>query len=312
MGNSVNTNVVSLNAQRNLSTSQSSLAQSMQRLSSGLRVNSARDDAAGLAIAERMNAQVKGMNVAVRNANDGISMAQTAEGALGKIGDNLQRMRELAVQSRNATNSDGDRATLQKEFKQLQSEIDRTIKGTKFNGTALFADGAATTLSFQIGAGTAETDRIDIESAVLGGGTAGTATVVDSTAATATADLLATVTSNWDGTNGISIGGAASGAATNIATTSQIDDAINVIDKALDSINDKRADFGASQNRFEAVISNLQTNIENQAAARGRIVDADFATETANLSRSQILQQAGTAMVAQANQLPQQVLSLLR
>jgi len=312
MGNSVNTNVVALNAQRNLSASQSSLSQSMQRLSSGLRVNSARDDAAGLAIAERMNAQIKGMNVAVRNANDGISMAQTAEGALGKIGDNLQRMRELAVQSRNATNSDGDRANLQKEFKQLQSEIDRTVKGTKFNGTALFADGAATTLSFQIGAGTDATDRIDIESAVLGGGTAGTATVVDSTAATATADLLATVTSNWDGTNGISIGGGASGAATNIASTAQIDDAINIIDKALDTINDKRAAFGASQNRFEAVISNLQTNIENQAAARGRIVDADFATETANLSRSQILQQAGTAMVAQANQLPQQVLSLLR
>ena len=312
MGNSVNTNVVALNAQRNLSTSQSSLSQSMQRLSSGLRVNSARDDAAGLAIAERMSAQIKGMNVAVRNANDGISLAQTAEGALGKIGDNLQRMRELAVQSRNATNSDGDRANLQKEFKQLQQEIDRTVKGTKFNGTALFASGASTTLSFQVGAGTDATDRIDIDGAVLGGGTAGTATVVDSTAATADADLLATVTSNWDGTNGIAIGGGASGAATNIATTSQIDDAINVIDKALDTINDKRAAFGASQNRFEAVISNLQTNIENQTASRGRIVDADFATETANLSRSQILQQAGTAMVAQANQLPQSVLSLLR
>jgi len=312
MGNSVNTNVVALNAQRNLSTSQSSLSMSMQRLSSGLRVNSARDDAAGLAIAERMGAQIKGMNVAVRNANDGISLAQTAEGALGKIGDNLQRMRELAVQSRNATNSDGDRANLQKEFKQLQAEIDRTVKGTKFNGTALFASGASTTLSFQVGAGTDATDRIDIEGAVLGGGTAGTATVVDSTAATATADLLATVTSNWDGTNGISIGGGASGVATNIATTSQIDDAINVIDKALDTINDQRASFGASQNRFEAVISNLQTNIENQTASRGRIVDADFATETANLSRAQILQQAGTAMVAQANQLPQQVLSLLR
>jgi len=312
MGNSVNTNIVALNAQRNLSTSQSSLAMSMQRLSSGLRVNSARDDAAGLAIAERMSAQVKGMNVAVRNANDGISLAQTAEGALGKIGDNLQRMRELAVQSRNATNSDGDRANLQKEFKQLQQEIDRTVKGTKFNGTALFASGASTSLSFQVGAGTDATDRIDIDGAVLGGGTAGGATVVDSTAATADADLLATVTSSWDGTNGLAIGGGASGAATNIATTSQIDDAINVIDKALDTINDKRAAFGASQNRFEAVISNLQVGAENQAAARGRIMDADFATETSNLSRAQILQQAGTAMVAQANQLPQQVLSLLR
>ncbi len=314
MATSVNTNVVSMNAQRNLATSQSSLSTSMQRLSSGLRVNSAKDDAAGLAIAERMSAQVKGMNVAVRNANDGISLAQTAEGALGKIGDNLQRMRELAVQSRNATNSAGDRDNLQKEFKQLQAEIDRTVTGTKFNGTAMFASGAATTLSFQVGAGTATTDRIDIAGAVLGGGTAASAaSAIASTSASAEQDLMATVTGGWDGTNGIAIGGNISGAATGTAAgTSQVDDAINAIDKALDMVNNKRANFGASQNRFEAVISNLQTNIENQAAARGRIVDADFATETSNLSRSQILQQAGTAMVAQANQLPQQVLSLLR
>ena len=313
MAASVNSNVVSMNAQRNLAASQSSLSVSMQRLSSGLRVNSAKDDAAGLAIAERMNSQVRGMNVAVRNANDGISLAQTAEGALGKIGDNLQRMRELAVQSRNATNSAGDRDNLQKEFKELQAEIDRTVKGTKFNGTAMFASGAATTLSFQVGAGTAATDRIDIAGAVLGGGTStSAASAIASTSATADQDLMATITGAWDGTNGLAIGGGASGAATNIATTSQVDDAVNAIDQALTLINNKRANFGASQNRFEAVISNLQTNIENQAAARGRIVDADFATETSNLSRAQILQQAGTAMVAQANQLPQQVLSLLR
>jgi flagellin len=315
MAQSVNTNIISLNAQRNLNTSQSSLATSMQRLSSGLRVNSARDDAAGLAIAERMSAQVRGMNVAVRNANDGISLAQTAEGALGKIGDNLQRMRELAVQSRNATNSEGDRANLQKEFKELQSEIDRTIKGTKFNGTALFADGAATTLSFQVGAGTSSEDKINIEGAVLGGGSsisaASAISGMDGTGATAEVDLMATVTGGWDGTNGIAIGGAAS-SGTSVASVDQVDDAIDVIDKALDLINDKRASFGASQNRFEAVISNLQVNIENQSAARGRIMDADFATETSNLSRAQILQQAGSAMVAQANQLPQQVLSLLR
>jgi flagellin len=314
MAATVNTNVVALNAQRNLSASQSNLSTSMQRLSSGLRVNSAKDDAAGLAIAERMNAQVKGMNVAVRNANDGISLAQTAEGALGKIGDNLQRMRELAVQSRNATNSAGDRDNLQKEFKELQAEIDRTVKGTKFNGTAMFASGAATTLSFQVGAGTATTDRIDIAGAVLGGGTSSSAaSAIASTSASAEQDLMATVTGGWDGTNGLAIGGNINSAASGTAAgTSQVDDAINAIDKALDLVNNKRANFGASQNRFEAVISNLQTNIENQAAARGRIVDADFATETANLSRSQILQQAGTAMVAQANQLPQQVLSLLR
>ncbi|MBI5335637.1 MAG: flagellin FliC [Burkholderiales bacterium] len=314
MSQSVNTNIISLNSQRNLSTSQTSLATSMQRLSSGLRVNSAKDDAAGLAIAERMNAQVKGMNVAVRNANDAISLSQTAEGALGKIGDNLQRMRELAVQSRNATNSAGDRANLQKEFKQLQEEIQRTVDGTKFNGTALFASGAASTLSFQVGAGTSEQDRIDIAGAVLGGGSAmGAAAAVSAMSggdSTDEANLMATVFGGWDGTNGIAIGGGAS-AGTAVAGTSQIDDAINAIDKALDLINDKRASFGASQNRFDAVISNLQTNIENQSAARGRIMDADFASETANLSRAQILQQAGTAMVAQANSLPQQVLSLL-
>ncbi len=314
MAATVNTNVVSLNAQRNLASSQSSLSMSMQRLSSGLRVNSAKDDAAGLAIAERMNAQVKGMNVAVRNANDGISLAQTAEGALGKIGDNLQRMRELAVQSRNATNSTGDRDNLQKEFKELQSEIDRTVQGTKFNSQALFASGASTTLSFQVGAGTSSTDRIDISGALLGGGTSvSAASAIASTSASAEQDLVSTVTGTWDGTKGIAIGGNINGSSSGTAAgVSQVDDAINAIDKALDLVNNKRANFGASQNRFEAVISNLQTNIENQAAARGRIVDADFATETANLSRTQILQQAGTAMVAQANQLPQQVLSLLR
>ena len=316
MATSVNTNVVSLNAQRNLSTSQSSMATTMQRLSSGLRVNSAKDDAAGLAIAERMNAQVKGMNVAVRNANDGISLAQTAEGALGKIGDNLQRMRELAVQSRNATNSAGDRANLQKEFKELQAEIDRTVEGTKFNNMTLFSSTAATQLAFQVGAGTDTTDVINIAGAKLGGGSpkaaGAAASAMDGSVISQTneADLIATVVTSYNGSVGIGIGGANANDTSVDAAT--IDETIDAIDKALDLINDKRANFGASQNRFEAVISNLQVNIENQAAARGRIVDADFATETANLSRSQILQQAGTAMVAQANQLPQQVLSLLR
>ncbi|MCH8179342.1 MAG: flagellin FliC [Proteobacteria bacterium] len=312
MPQTINTNVVSMNAQRNLNMSQNSLSVSMQRLSSGMRVNSAKDDAAGLAIAERMNTQVRGMNVAIRNANDGISLAQTAEGALGKIADNLQRMRELAVQSRNATNSAGDRDNLQKEFKQLQAEIDRTVQGTKFNSQPLFASGAPTTLSFQVGAGTASTDRIDVTGALLGGGTSmAAASAIASTGTSAVQDLLATVTANWDGTNGVAIGGDAAGGTTP-STVSQVDDAINVIDKALDAINDSRASFGATQNRFEAVISNLQVSVENQAAARGRIMDADFAAETANLSRAQILQQAGTAMVAQANQLPQQVLSLLK
>ncbi|MFY9811043.1 flagellin [Aquabacterium sp.] len=308
MASSINTNVVALNSQRALSSSQGSLATSMQRLSSGLRINSAKDDAAGLAIAERMSTQVKGMNVAIRNANDGISFAQTAEGSLSKIGDNLQRMRELAVQSRNATNSEGDRTNLQKEFSQLQQEIDRTIKGAKFNGVSMFSS-SATTLEFQVGAGTSGTDKITVNAATLGGGAAGTAG--DAIAATSgqVALVMNVVTSgNTTGAagTGIAIGG------TSAISGSQIDDAINVIDKALNQINDKRAEFGAVQNRFDAVVSQLQVSVENESAARGRIMDADFATETANLSRSQILQQAGTAMIAQANQLPQSVLSLLR
>lgn len=314
MASSINTNVVSLNSQRALSASQNSLSTSMQRLSSGLRINSAKDDAAGLAIAERMNTQVKGMNVAIRNANDGISMAQTAEGSLSKIGDNLQRMRELAVQSRNATNSEGDRANLQKEFGQLQQEIDRTIGSAKFNGVSTFSSGNAT-LEFQIGAGTDASDRITVSSAQLGGGTAATAgaaitSLGGGVTATELKDLMATLTTTntTGGTAGVGI---AIGGTSAIAVT-DIDDAIKVIDGALNQINDKRAEFGAIQNRFDAVVSNLQVGVENESAARGRIMDADFASETANLSRSQILQQAGTAMIAQANQLPQSVLSLLR
>jgi flagellin len=313
MAQSINTNMPSLNAQRNLNTSQTSLATSMQRLSSGLRVNSAKDDAAGLAIAERMNTQIRGMNVAVRNANDGISFAQTAEGSLSKIGDNLQRMRELAVQSRNATNSEGDRSNLQKEFTQLQEEIDRTIKNSKFNGGSLFSS-ASTTLTFQVGAGTEDSDRITVSSAALGGGTAASAGVVIATfdgslSQTEVQNLMATLTTTNTGNStaaGISIGG------TSAVVGTDIDSAIKVIDEALTQVNDKRAQFGAVQNRFEAVISNLQVSVENESAARGRIMDADFAAETANLSRSQILQQAGTAMLTQANQLPQAVLQLLQ
>ncbi|WP_315531145.1 flagellin domain-containing protein [Delftia acidovorans] len=281
MAMSINTNVQSLNAQRNLGTSQSSLSTTMQRLSSGLRVNSAKDDAAGLAIAERMNAQVRGMNVAVRNANDGISLSQTAEGALGKIGENLQRMRELAVQAANDTNGTADRGSMDKEFKQLAEENARVIKNTKFNGQELLtgSGGNAGTFQFQIGSNTASDNQISITTSDLANamGTAvqGTAASLGSTASTALA-------------------------------------AVTALDGAIDAVNGKRADFGASQNRFDAVISNLQVASENTASARSRITDADFASETANLSRAQILQQAGTAMVAQANQLPQGVLALLR
>jgi flagellin len=281
MSMSINTNVTSLNAQRNLSTSQSSLATSMQRLSSGLRINSAKDDAAGLAIATRMDAQVRGMSVATRNANDGISMAQTADGALSQVSDSLQRMRELAVQARNSTNSDSDKDSLNKEFAQLQSEITRVIGGTKFNGKAVIgAD--ATAMTFQIGANTSTDDVVTVTTTNLNSAANVTAVTGSSAVINSTADASA------------------------------IASVIDNIDTALNTINDERATFGATQSRFDSIISNLASGIENQTAAKSRIMDADFATETANLSRAQILQQAGTAMVAQANSLPQQVLKLLQ
>ncbi|WP_202759437.1 flagellin domain-containing protein [Delftia acidovorans] len=293
MASIINTNLVSLNAQRNLSTSQSSLSTTMQRLSSGLRVNSAKDDAAGLAIAERMNAQVRGMNVAMRNANDGISMAQTAEGALGKLSENLQRMRELAVQAANDTNGTTDRGSLDKEFKQLSQEIARIVTSTSFNGRQLLNSSSPTV--FQVGANTGADNQITI-SAV---------------------DLSDAAALNVDGatTPPSLVGALGSLAGTGSTPTSTAGDArlsMAAIDTALDLVNNTRATFGAAQNRFEAVISNLQVAAENTSAARSRIMDADFAAETANLSRTQILQQAGTAMVAQANQLPQSVLKLIQ
>jgi flagellin len=287
MPQTINTNIASLNAQRNLNSSQNSLHITMQRLSSGLRVNSAKDDAAGLAIAERMNAQVRGMNVAIRNANDGISLAQTAEGALGKVGDALQRMRELAIQSRNATNSNDDKDSLDKEFGELAKEIQRVLGGTTFNGKHILGAEAASQ-TFQVGANTTGDDTIVI--------------------ATTDMTIAATITT-VAGTNNAGAGRAGIGSA---ATVAAIGTVIDDIDTALDLVNSERATLGASQSRFEAVIANLQTSVENQSAARARIMDADFAAETANLSRAQILQQAGNAMVAQANQLPQQVLRLLQ
>ncbi len=274
MAQTINTNLVSLNAQRNLSMSGGSLATSMQRLSSGLRVNSAKDDAAGLAIADRMQTQVRGMTVAIRNANDGISLAQTAEGAIGKVGDMLQRMRELAVQAANATNGADDRANLDAEYGQLADEITRTLANTRFNGLAILgADSGGQ--AFQVGANA--TDQITITTADLANN--GAITTLPA------GDLL---------------------------TAGNSTTAMNNIDAALTLVNAERAQYGATQNRFEAVIETLQVATENQSAARGRIMDADYATETANMSRAQILQQAGTAMVAQANQLPQQVLKLLQ
>ena len=263
----INTNVVSLNAQRNLGTSQMSLATSMQRLSSGLRINSAKDDASGLAIADRMNAQVRGINVAIRNANDGISMAQTAEGALSTVTDALQRMRELAVQAQNGTNSTSDRLNSDTEYQALSQEITRIAAQTKFNGSAIIGASAGAQV-FQVGANNGDTLNI----------------------------TTTTVTT---------VGGS-------LTTAANASTAVAALDTALDTISTSRASSGAAMNRFGLAISNLAISGENQSAARGRIMDADFASETANLSRSQILQQAGTAMVSQANQLPNQVMALLR
>jgi flagellin len=270
MPQTINTNLASLNAQRNLSMSQSSLTTAMQRLSSGLRVNSAKDDAAGLAIAERMNTQVRGMNVAIRNANDGISLMQTGEGALGKVTDMMQRMRELAVQSANATNGTADRASLDAEYQALGTEIGRTLANTKFNGLAILGADAGTQ-TFQVGANSGET--------------------IDVTTADLTADATITAVTAGD-----------------VTDPTNASQALTDIDAALDTINSQRANYGAAQSQFESTIATLQITSENTAAARSRIMDADFAAETANLSRAQILQQAGTAMVAQANQLPQAVL----
>ncbi|HNU10553.1 MAG TPA: flagellin [Rubrivivax sp.] len=280
MPQTINTNLTSLNAQRNLNASQLSLSTAMQRLSSGLRVNSAKDDAAGLAIAERMNTQVRGMAVAMRNANDGISMSQVAEGALSKVGDALQRMRELALQARNATNSESDKESLQKEFKELQDEIARVLGGTAFNGKRILGADAGS-FTFQIGANTTPDDIVEIGFTNLA----------------SNADIGSVVGTSASIGSGVNVGSIAS--------------VIGYIDTAINRINDTRAIYGATQSRFEAIISNLQVAAENQTAARSRIMDADYAAETANLSRAQILQQAGTAMVAQANQLPQQVLRLL-
>ena len=278
MSMSINTNIVSMNAQRNLASSQMSLSTSMQRLSSGLRVNSAADDAAGLAIASRMDAQVRGMDVAARNANDGISMAQTADGAMGQIGDMLQRMRELAVQGANGSNNATDSANLDAEFQQLGAEINRTVGSTSFNGNAILGAAAATGFTFQVGANTTANDSVTVK--------------------------------------GVDLSAAAS--KTNIATTKSLTTAANAtaaitaIDAAVDEITTQRATWGATQNRFNSIVSTLQVGSQNQASARSRIMDADFAKETSNLSRAQILQQAGNAMVAQANPLPNGVMALLK
>ena len=382
MALSINTNVASLNAQRNLSTSQSKMADSLQKLSTGMRINSAKDDSAGLAISERMTSQIRGLNVAVRNANDGISLAQTAEGALSEVGNNLQRMRELAVQASNGTNSQVDRDALNAEFTQLQSEIQRVGEQTSFNGTKLL-DGSFAGVQFQVGANAGETIGIssiaNVQTGALGGSLTRTSANVNASALTSFATGISAgdvtingvdigavaaagnaqeragqmaeainrvssqtgVGASYDQTTGdltltsaaaITVAGAANdaaitgfvngtpGAATtttgigslNLSSFTDAQQSLAHLDKALAEVNTSRGDLGAIQNRFSSTIANLQTTSENLSASRGRIQDTDFAAETANLSKGQILQQAGVAMLSQANQLPQTVLSLLR
>ncbi|MDV3514309.1 flagellin [Stenotrophomonas sp. C1657] len=392
MAQVINTNTMSLNAQRNLSTSGSSLATTIQRLSSGSRINSAKDDAAGLAISERFGTQIRGTDVAIRNANDGISLAQVAEGSLTEIGNNLQRVRELSVQASNATNSASDRKALQAEVTQLVSEIDRVAKQSDFNGTKLL-DGSFSSQLFQVGANAGQAiaidKTIDAKAGSLGTSTFATgttaalaastdgarfsgtvmgvdigtvevkagATTADASKAVATAINaklgeagiyaeanadgtlklssvkegkavaaadIALMRSDYDATGKTWGTAAAAGAYTagtdtsanvqklDVSTVLGAQQSLEVVDKALGAINSTRADLGAIQNRFTSVVANLQTSSENLSASRSRIKDTDFAKETAELTRTQILQQAGTAMLAQANQVPQGVLSLLR
>jgi flagellin len=380
----INTNVMSLNAQRNLTTSSSQLASSLQRLSSGLRINSAKDDAAGLAISSRMTTQINGLNQAARNANDGISLAQTTEGALQEVTNNLQRIRELSVQSANSTNSVTDRAALDQEVQQRLQEIQRIASQTSFNGRKVL-DGSFGSALFQVGANVGESISIDLNTSMkldkIGSvakatGTvdltaagnaiftdAGTPPVAQDYAIDGTTNVLTiavgsgtaqavtgTFSSAQDLADGINaqvsgasayidddgflvvssaedltIAGSSATAlgladatvggdlsAVSVTTAANANEMLMRVDSALTSVSDLRSTLGAIQNRFESTINSLQAATENLTASRSRILDTDFAAETAALTRAQILQQAGTAMVAQANTVPQNVLSLLR
>lgn len=271
----INTNIASLNAQNQLGKSQGLANQAMERLSSGLRINSAKDDAAGLAISTRFDAQIRGLSVAQRNANDGISLAQTAEGALDEVTNNLQRIRELAVQAANGTNDAKDKTALQQEVTDRLAEIDRLVTQTKFNGVEVL-NGPADAVVFQVGANNGENISIDLSGNKM-----------DTTTLTV---------------NGLDITG------NNAAVGTEIDK----VDAALDLVNSFRGKLGAVQNRFESTISNLGTSIENLSASNSRILDADFAAESAKMAKANVLQQAGISVLAQANARPNQVLSLLQ
>ena len=292
----INTNITSLLAQQNLNKSQNSLTTAMERLSSGLRINSAKDDAAGQAIANRMGSQIKGLNQASSNANDGISLAQTAEGALNQVNDNLQRIRELTVQAQNGTNSAADVDSIQKEVNQRLEEINRVTSKTSFNGTSLFS--ATTTgsqFNIQVGANDGDTISIKIGTSKSAG---------------------ATSTNGWDMYTATATAGKASpNGGTRAVSTSGFDvlssTALASLDAKLSAVDSARSDLGAVQNRFQTAIDNINTTSTNLSAAQSRIQDADYAKEVSSMTRSQILQQAGTSVLSQANQTPQSVLKLL-
>jgi len=273
----INTNILSMTAQANLNSTQNSLATAVQRLSSGLRINSAMDDPAGLAISQRMGSQVSGMQVAIRNANDAISLSQVADGTLGTVSSMLQQMRDLAVQAANGTNGSSDLANLQTEYTSLATEINRELSQTSFNGKFILGSDAGTT-SYQVGANASQSVNL-VTSNLASNGTVTTVTL---------------------DTSSIAAGGASASAM------------ITSIDSALAAVNTERAKYGADESEFQGVISNLQIGVTNQSAAESRVRDADYAQETSNLTRAQILQQAGTAMLAQANAIPQTVLNLLK
>lgn len=294
----INTNLLSLTTQNNLNKSQSSLGTAIERLSSGLRINSAKDDAAGQAIANRMTAQVKGLTQAARNANDGISVAQTTEGALNEINTNLQRIRELAVQAQNGTNSADDLVSINNEVVDRMKEINRVASQTSFNGVKVLSTDQ--TLKIQVGANDSETIGISlkkIDSSTLFTGNAKMAGITKGSTGKAAVGILATYS-------------AAVGATAATATVAS--GLLAQIDKAISGVDSLRSSLGASQNRFESTVNNLNSTVTNITAAKSRIEDADYATEVSNMSRAQILQQAGTAVLSQANQVPQTVLSLLR
>ncbi|MBN3115055.1 flagellin FliC [Pectobacterium brasiliense] len=273
----INTNVMSLLTQNNLTKSQSSLGTAIERLSSGLRINSAKDDAAGQAIANGMTAQIKGLTQAARNANDGISLVQTAETNLNEINNNLQRIRELSVQAASDTNTTANRDSITLEIAQRVSEIDRITSTAEFNGISLLGSGVAA-LTIQVGANTTDNDAIQITTGAL----------IDSSS------------------TGLTIG------SLDVTTAAGATAAVDSIDAALAKVDSARSNLGAIQNRFESTITNLNNTVNNLSAARGRIEDADYATEVSNMSKANILQQAGTSVLSQANQVPQNVLSLLR